>query len=375
MNQMLASLVFDHWFNRAPTPVEGDRKSHAGPGEGISAGPGEGISPDDSITRSVPPSGSRESTSLGLGGGVSSNMPIPEGKLPATPQDPSLELAPPKPEGADVPGYAMRSQGGKRFHDGAGLCSQGNRRPAFREVSHMALLGEKILQLTTEEDMRRDVYRLALGKCDSQPFSQEVLEKARNMWLEHLSELSGKEVNELAGVSEHQPFRLSAVHEHLKAIGDPDAEVFGDGPDTFQAGVPLGVEGMPRVPEVFEAKVKWRKYDPIPWPADKANYTSAVENATAVQRQFRKEQALGAMIEVEELDARREYGDRLRVAALAALEKSDHSFRVVHDATHGVGVNSKIKVEDQLRYPGPAEIKMALQSLIRFFPSNQGWLL
>ena len=39
-----------------------------------------------------------------------------------------------------------------------------------------------------------------------------------------------------------------------------------------------------------------------------------------------------------------------------------HMFRV-HDATHNVGVNAQIKVEDQLRYPGPAEIKMAMQSL------------
>ena len=69
------------------------------------------------------------------------------------------------------------------------------------------------------------------------------------------------------------------------------------------------------------------------------------------------------MVEVEEEEARRKYGPNLRVAALAALEKADHSFRVVHDATHNVGVNSQIKVEDQLRYPGPAEIKMAMQAL------------
>ena len=120
---------------------------------------------------------------------------------------------------------------------------------------------------------------------------------------------------------------------------------------------------MPRVPEVFEAKEKWRKYEPVPWPTDKNNYTSAVDNAGAVQRQFRKEEALGAMVEMDEGAARERYGDRLRVAALAALEKSDHSFRVVHDATHNVGVNSQIKVEDQLRYPGPAEIKMAMRVL------------
>lgn len=51
------------------------------------------------------------------------------------------------------------------------------------------------------------------------------------------------------------------------------------------------------------------------------------------------------------------------MAALAALEKTDHTFRVVHDATHNVGVNAQIKVEDQLRFPGPSEIKLAMQAL------------
>jgi len=55
------------------------------------------------------------------------------------------------------------------------------------------------------------------------------------------------------------------------------------------------------------------------------------------------------MVEVEEEEVRRDYGPKLRVAALAALEKVDHSFGVVHDATHNVGVNSQIKVENQLR--------------------------
>ena len=65
------------------------------------------------------------------------------------------------------------------------------------------------------------------------------------------------------------------------------------------------------------------------------------------------------MVEIEEGEARGIYGDKLRVAALVALEKSDHTFRVVHEATHNVGVNAQIKV------PGPWEIKMALQPCIR----------
>lgn len=57
--------------------------------------------------------------------------------------------------------------------------------------------------------------------------------------------------------------------------------------------------------------------------------------------QFRKEEALGAIVEIEEEVARKAYGPKLRIAALAALEKSDSSFQVVHDATHNVGVTPR----------------------------------
>ena len=272
-------------------------------------------------------------------------------------EDPAMELA-------DRGGqYPMRGPGQKLFHDGAGLCSQGNRRPAFRDISVMSELGEEFLSLTTEKELRRDLYRLALGRCEGPPFREGVVEAARGAWLRCLAQRSGVSVESLNVVEPRQPFWLAAIGEHLKIIGDPDRDAFGTGPDTFRSGVQLGVQGMPRVPEVFEAKEKWRKYEPIPWPTDKGNYTSAVENAIAVQKQFRKEEALGAMVEMEEEEVRRKYGSELRVAALAALEKTDHTFRVVHDATHNVGVNAQIKVEDQLRYPGPSEIKLAMQAL------------
>ena len=126
----------------------------------------------------------------------------------------------------------------------------------------------------------------------------------------------------------------------------------------------MGLGGeMPRAPEVFEPKTKWKKYEPVPWPADKENYVSAKENATALQAQFRKEEKLGAMIEVEEAWARQKYRDKLRIVALAALEKSDHTFRCVHDGAHGVGVNAGIQVWDQLNYPGPGEIRAAMEAI------------
>ena len=96
------------------------------------------------------------------------------------------------------------------------------------------------------------------------------------MWMELLAKGSSKSRQELEFKESRQPFYLAAIAEHLRSINDPDAQAFSEKFGTFRTGVPVGVAGMPRVPEVFEAKEKWRRYDPVPWPTDKANYTSAV---------------------------------------------------------------------------------------------------
>eukprot|EP00973_Karenia_brevis_P095085 12425596-Karenia_brevis.AAC.1 len=49
-----------------------------------------------------------------------------------------------------------------------------------------------------------------------------------------------------------------------------------------------------------------------------------------------------------------EFGE-ITTAAIGALEKGDSSFRVIHDATHGVHVNHEILVRDQVSYPTVAE--------------------
>eukprot|EP00435_Cladocopium_sp_Y103_P031679 s3830_g8.t1 len=197
-------------------------------------------------------------------------------------QDPSEDLA-----SGETPHYCMRGSGGKLFHDGAGLCSEGNKRPAFRQESTMKEVGEKILGLTNETELRRDLYKLALGKCDAPPFSQGLVEEAKNIWLQALGERSGLSREELlhVNVEERQPFMLAAIAEHLRAIRDPDSAAFSLEEGSFRTGVPIGVDGMPRVPAVFEAKEKWRKYEQVLHPGDKENYVSARDNAQAVQQQ------------------------------------------------------------------------------------------
>eukprot|EP00435_Cladocopium_sp_Y103_P017854 s3622_g4.t1 len=303
MNEMLANLVFNHWLQRTSTPDGGG---------------------------SIAASSSVEAASVkkaprGLDRLEDEKRSEEKGQKKAI-QDPSVDLA---ASNGPSSGYCMRGEGGKNFHDGAGLCSEGNKRPAFRRESAMRKVGERILGLTSEGEVRKDLYKLALGHCKA-PLS-ELVKEAKEIWLNALVESSGADMQSLQKVEDRQPFMLAAIAEHLKAIEDPDADAFlhGRGPGSFRSGVPIGVDGMPRVPAVFEAKEKRRKYDPA---------------------------------ELDETEARERYGDKLKAAALAALEKSDRFFRVVHDATHNVGVNSQIKVEDQLRYPGPGEIRMALEA-------------
>eukprot|EP00435_Cladocopium_sp_Y103_P069710 s303_g33.t2 len=340
MNEMIATLVFNHW-DRLPSTSAGGGKE---------------------LQNARPSSSSSSSHRPAAGAGVE--------QLPAggdhRQEDPSLDLKGPSIDLESSGGHqGLRTAGGKPFHDGSGLCSQGNRRPAFRRQEEAMLrLGEDMLALTTEEELRSDLYRLALGRCNGPPFRSEVIQRAKEMWLGRLGKLVGKPPRDLEVVEERQPFMLAALEAHLRAVGDPDAGAFSEKPGCFRKGVPIGVdEPLPRVPAVFEEKEKWKKYEAIPFPQNKENYLSARDHARSIQLQFRQEELKGAMVELEEEEARRRYGGRLRVAALAALEKSDRSFRVVHDATHGVGVNDKVKVLDQLRYPGPAEIRRAMEVL------------
>ena len=45
------------------------------------------------------------------------------------------------------------------------------------------------------------------------------------------------------------------------------------------------------------------------------------------------------------------------------IQKSDDSFRSIHDGTHGTGVNSHIKVRDQQEVPSAGDLKQAMREL------------
>lgn len=150
------------------------------------------------------------------------------------------------------------------------------------------------------------------------------------------------------------------IAELLRKCGDPDWSFFLD----LREGVPLGVGvDMPRVPAVFEAKERWNLAEAdAPEKLEAENYSTVEGHEAAVEKLFREEQKAGWMVELTDAEAKAEYGDRLRIAALAVVVEPT-KIRVVHDASNHVGVNHRIRPKDQTRSPGAGELRTLLQEM------------
>jgi hypothetical protein len=109
---------------------------------------------------------------------------------------------------------------------------------------------------------------------------------------------------------------------------------------------------MPRVPAVFVRRKKLKRYDgdlELGDPKSMDNYKSATAILGQIKEQFAEEEKEHMMSRWTPEQAKKRWGDELVIAAQGALEKSDTSFRIIHDATHGVMVNPRILVRDLLR--------------------------
>ena len=66
------------------------------------------------------------------------------------------------------------------------------------------------------------------------------------------------------------------------------------------------------------------------------------------------------MLNMKDEEAKKEFGDRLHIAALGVVVEKD-KFRVAHDGTHRVLVNHRIRVRDQARSPTAGEIRTLMR--------------
>lgn len=251
----------------------------------------------------------------------------------------------------------------RSIHDGGGLCSPG-RWPVKqrRQLSSESALGlascckgeflKWVLSICNKKgDAVKEVFwSLAGGKGLTSPFS-EVIQEARES-LDRKLELLGKSPRRRSGdrCSEVNFRRLAAA---LEVVEDEDFEWLEA---AASSGVRLGVDQtMPRVPAVFEEKVKWNLdfTDEEFRDTLACNYRSAEENAEDIERQVMEEVEAGSIIAMRTEEAEEKYKGRLAVAALGAVPKELGSsvVRIVHDGSYSVDINHRIKVRDRMRFP------------------------
>ena len=265
--------------------------------------------------------------------------------------------------GRGAPVLVYRGTVSRSMQDGGGLCSPGRWPPARRRLPPQgAELLPGLLQIARRASVPAGgpsalLCALATRKVSESPFAlfgQEASELLEGILRSAGHVRSGR--TPLPG----EAIDLELLQLLLRWLGDPDAE----GLQRYLKGVKVGVDyRMPRARSVYDRKVKWRnRLDPGEEPTpEKENYRSALDNISFLRKEFESQRAAGMFEVTTESEARKEYGDRLFVAALAAIEQGPDSFRIVHDGTHGVCVNNRIRVRDQTTSPLAQDVGAALE--------------
>ena len=233
--------------------------------------------------------------------------------------------------------------------DGAGVCSPGKWPPGSRIDSSKGLSLE--LRTVLEHGVRG--WATAVGS-DPRRLVMEVAAPSRPTPLPDaafLQNLRGEVVSILTRRG-HAPQREGApgkinfglLAAMASAFEDPDAAY----PLVVAEGVPVGIttdEGanpLPRAPAIYEAKTKWAlpELGSEEWLSEQArwatNYPSARVVAATLAKQFEEEIGEDCMLRMSLGEARRRWGDKLTIAALGAIEKTEGTFRVIYDASNTV---------------------------------------
>ena len=93
------------------------------------------------------------------------------------------------------------------------------------------------------------------------------------------------------------------------------------------------------------------------------NYSSVKEHADFARAKFEEDVREGLMAKMSMGEFLEGYGEHTAIAALAIIVEDEEvdKKRVIHDATHGVRVNHRIRCRDKLRSPGAREKKHLLR--------------
>lgn len=247
----------------------------------------------------------------------------------------------------------------KEYHDGAGLTSQGrfnladrifppwpDLRTTLEEVADWHLGGVA--------GVDRWAFRLATGSL-TELFPQKAIEDCRFVMAGWLKQKGVSVKGDPLEIAPGQPFLLKLIGGFLCAANDPEKDL----PLDLARGVTAGIlHPMPRSPVVYEEQRRWRlEQDPLASHVHYAgNYASVAEHSDWARAHMEEEVAAGRMIKLTKDQLKQRYGNNVAVASLAVLvSKGGIKKRLIHDGTHKVGVNHKIRCLNRQRLPGVHE--------------------
>ena len=144
----------------------------------------------------------------------------------------------------------------------------------------------------------------------------------------------------------------------------------------FAMGVRLGPGvRMPRLPALYAKKWKWRlsdQADPLAWQEEQAaeqgvwrnNYSTLAEWSEECKKIVEDQAERGQVLKMSEEEARRRF-PVLTVASQGAQRNEkpggEVTARILFDGTHGIDVNTRIRIRDQERAPNAGDVKRYLR--------------
>ena len=251
------------------------------------------------------------------------------------------------------------------YHDGAGLVSAGRwdiDQRVWEEGEFWKVLRQESMKLIIqhargEMELDRTCFHMAAkgeqgcGLVRNEAFKQQL----RSLWIRLLTSAGFKD-EDMEKVAEGQPLHLRLMRNLLAAARDPDRDFLLQG----EVGFPVGVlNPLPRTPHMFEEQTSWRLEDEPLMKEEvwRSNYSSAEDHLEFLRGHFEEEVREGLMERISLEEAGRRYGDKIAISSLAVLVEESHGNkrRVIHDASHGVKLNNRIRCRDKLRSPGARE--------------------
>ena len=261
--------------------------------------------------------------------------------------------------------------------DGLSLASPGRWPPDQRNYPQSVEWleeAEKVRDFARRQGPPELLMKLALGQVNACPFPEQAIRSVKDEIIASLA-ARGKILKRVALDRTDLPIDFRFLELLLDVSGDPEV-----GLGSFSQGVRVGVGArLPRLPALYRRKKKWRlasQSDPHDHLDDKAgaegawrsNYASIDELADKVDEVMEDQAMRGQVIRLSESEARSQFPN-LVVASPGAQRKEKAggvvTARVLFDGTHGISVNSQIRVRDQERSPIAADIKRILRKKSR----------